>query len=66
MVVVNRYAVEPSGHGVRVRHGIEVSGRLAPLTKAMRLDRLYTRLLKREIGRLIALAQSRAFSEHND
>ena len=58
MVVVNRYAVEPSGGGVRIRHGIEVSGRIAGLTRAMQLDKLYTRLLRKEIRRLIALAQT--------
>jgi hypothetical protein len=63
MVVVNRYAVEPSEQGVRVRHGIEVSGRVAGLTKAMQLDKLYTRLLRNEISRLIALAQARSPGE---
>lgn len=63
MVVVNRYAVEPSEHGVRVRHCIEVSGRVAGLTKAMQLDKLYTRLLRKEISRLIALAQARSRGE---
>ena len=60
MVVVNRYAVEPSELGVRIRHGIEVSGRVAGLTKALRLDKLYTQLLMKEISRLIALAQADA------
>ena len=60
MLVVNRYAVEASPHGVRLRHGIEVSGRFAALTKAMQLDRLYARLLRKEISRLIALAQARS------
>lgn len=63
MVVVNRYAVEPSEYGVRIRHGIEVSGRVAGLTKAMGLDRLYTRLLRKEIRRLIALAHTRSRGE---
>jgi hypothetical protein len=58
MVVINRYVVDPSGQGARVRHSIEVSGRLAGLTKAMQLDKLYTRLLRKEIGRLIALVQT--------
>ena len=60
MVVINRYAVEPSEQGVRVRHSIEVSGRLATLTKAIQLDKLYTRLLRKEISRLIALARARS------
>lgn len=60
MVVINRYAVEPSERGVRITHGIEVSGRVARLAKAMQLDKLYTRLLKKEISRLIALAEARS------
>ena len=58
MVVMNRYALEPSERGVRIRHSIEVSGRVAGMAKALRLDKLYTRLLRREIRRLIALAQA--------
>ena len=58
IVVMNRYALEPSERGVRMRHSIEVSGRVAGMAKALRLDKLYTRLLRREIRRLIALAQA--------
>jgi hypothetical protein len=58
MVVVNRYAVEPSERGARLRHSIEVSGRLARITKALQFDKLYTSLLRKEIRRLIALAQA--------
>lgn len=56
MVVVNTYQVEPIADGVRIRHGIEVSGRIARLTKLLQLDKLYTRLLAKEISRLVELA----------
>ena len=56
MLVVNSYAVAPSSDGVEIRHRIEVSGRFAGVAKAFGFDKLYTRLLKREIARLIALA----------
>jgi Polyketide cyclase / dehydrase and lipid transport len=56
MLVVNRYEVQPVDGGVRLRHGIEVSGPLARVTKLLRFDRLYRRLLAKEIRRLIELA----------
>jgi Polyketide cyclase / dehydrase and lipid transport len=59
MLVVNSYAVEPVGDGVQIRHGIEVSGRFASIARAIGFDRLYTRLLQREIARLIVLAGAR-------
>ena len=60
MLVVNSYAVEPAGDGVTIRHRIEVSGRFAGPAKAIGFDRIYTRLLKREIANLIALATGRS------
>ena len=60
MLVVNSYGVEPAGSGVEIRHRIEVSGRFARLAMALGFARLYTRLLEREIARLIALAKERA------
>jgi polyketide cyclase/dehydrase/lipid transport protein len=56
MLVVNSYALEPVPSGVRIRHRIEVSGRFAGISKAIGLDKLYTRLLKTETGRLVELA----------
>lgn len=56
MVVVNTYEVQPIADGVRIRHTIEVSGRLAGVTKLIQLDRLYTRLLAKETRRLVELA----------
>lgn len=58
MLVVNSYAVEPAAGGSLVRHRIEVSGRFARLAKAIGFGRLYTGLLRKEIGRLIALAEA--------
>lgn len=59
MLVINRYAVEPVEGGSRIRHEIEVSGRLAGITRAFGFDRLYTRLLRKEIAALIEMAASR-------
>ena len=59
MLVTNRYWVEATEKGCRIRHGIEVSGRFAGPAKALRFDRLYTRLLHKEIARLVELATSR-------
>lgn len=62
MVVVNRYAVEPTQDGVNIRHGIEVYGRVAAITKVLQLDKLYLRLLRKEIRRLIELARARSLA----
>ena len=59
LVVVNTYDVQPTPNGVRVRHGIEVSGRLARLLNLLFLDKLYSRLLSKETRRLVELAAMR-------
>ena len=55
-----RFSAHPADTGDRITHMITVSGRFAGVTKLIRLDRLYTGLLEKEIARLIALAQRRA------
>jgi hypothetical protein len=59
LVVVNSYEVQPTPDGVRIRHRIEVSGRLARLLNLLFLDKLYTRLLSKETRRLVELAARR-------
>jgi hypothetical protein len=59
MLVVNSYAVEPVADGSSILHRIEVSGRFAGIARAIGFDRLYTRLLQREIAKLIELAEAR-------
>jgi hypothetical protein len=56
MVVVNTYEISPVPGGVRLTHGISVSGRMARLTKILLFDKLYARLLAKETSRLVALA----------
>lgn len=58
LTVVRRFALEPLPQGVRIRHGIEVSGRAAGFTR-LTLRPLYRRLLHRETSRLIDVARSR-------
>lgn len=60
MLVETTFSVEPAPGGVKVEHTITVSGRFGRVTKLIGLDRLYTRLLKKEISRLIDLAERRA------
>jgi hypothetical protein len=62
LVVVNTYEVQPTAQGVRIRHGIEVSGRIARLLNLLFLDKLYTRLLAKETRRLVELAAVRGDS----
>ena len=56
LLVTNSYEVEPSGAGVRIRHTIQVAGRLAGLLRVFQMPWFYRRLLAREIRRLVALA----------
>lgn len=58
MLVETTFRVEPVDGGSRIEHTISVSGRFSTITKVLRLDRLYTRLLGKEIAKLIALARS--------
>ena len=59
MLVETTFSVEPADEGSRIEHTISVSGTFSGITKLIRLDRLYTRLLDREIAKLVALARSR-------
>jgi hypothetical protein len=56
MLVETTFSAEPIDGGCRVEHTITVSGRFARAAKLLRFDRLYTKLLQREIAKLIALA----------
>ena len=56
MLVTNTYEVAPTPAGVRIRHAIEVDGKVAGLTRLLQFPRLYRRLLDKEIHRLVALA----------
>jgi hypothetical protein len=56
MLVTNTYEVAPSPAGVRIRHAIDVDGKIAGLTRILQFPRLYRRLLDKEIRRLVALA----------
>ena len=58
MLVETTFSVEPSDRGSRIEHTISVSGTFSGITKLIRLDRLYTKLLKKEISKLIALASA--------
>jgi hypothetical protein len=56
MLVVNTYQISPIQGGVRLTHGVSVSGRMARITKLLLFDKLYARLLAKETSRLVALA----------
>ena len=58
MLVETTFSVEPSDAGSRIEHTISVSGTFSGITKLIRLDRLYTKLLQKEIAKLIALASA--------
>jgi hypothetical protein len=58
MLVETTFSVEPADGGSRVEHTISVSGRFSGITKLIGLDRLYTKLLHKEIAKLIALAHA--------
>ena len=54
--VVQTYAVEPTPDGARVRHALEISGRLSGVLRVCGVPWLYQRLLDREVERVIAMA----------
>ena len=58
MLVETTFSVEPSAQGSRIEHTISVSGTFSGITKLIRLDRLYAKLLAKEITKLIALASA--------
>src|SRR5687767_3925742 len=58
MLVETTFSVEPADGGSRVEHTISVSGRFSGITKLIGLDRLYKKLLHKEIAKLIALART--------
>ncbi len=57
MLVETTFAVEPADGGCHVEHTITVSGTFSGITKLIRLDRLYSKLLREEIRKVIALAE---------
>jgi uncharacterized protein YndB with AHSA1/START domain len=58
--IVNVYEVEPTDAGSRIRHALEFSGALARPVRWIGLDRIYRRLLEREVRAVIELAGARA------
>ncbi len=60
MLVETAFSLEPADGGSRVQHTITVSGRFSGAAKLIGFDRLYTKLLEREIAKLIAIAERRA------
>ena len=56
MTVINAYEVEPITDGARIRHALEISGRVARPMRWVRMDRLYQRLLDKEVSAVIAMA----------
>ena len=58
--VVQTYDVTRAPGGARVRHALEISGRLSGMLRIGGAPRLYQRLLDREVDKVIGLAASRA------
>ena len=58
LTIVQRFEVEPTESGVRLRHEIEVSGKAAGFTR-LTLKPFYQRWLEKETGRLVEFAQQR-------
>jgi hypothetical protein len=58
LTVVQRFEVEPTATGVRIRHEIEVSGKAAGFTR-LTMKPFYRRMLEKETGRLVEVAQQR-------
>lgn len=58
MLVETGFSVDSVDSGTRIEHTITVSGAFSGITKLIRLDHLYTRLLAKEIANLIALARA--------
>ena len=59
LTVVQTYDLDQVPGGVRVRHMLEISGRLSGMLRIGGAPRLYQRLLDREVDKVIALAASR-------
>ena len=57
MLVETTFSVEPADGGCEVEHTISVSGTFSGITRLIGLDRLYTKLLREEIRKVIALAE---------
>jgi hypothetical protein len=58
LIVVQRFEVEPTDSGVRIRHEIEVSGTAAGFT-GLTLKPIYRRWLEKETHRLVEVAERR-------
>ena len=59
LLVTNSYEVTSAGAGARLRHTIEVEGRIAGLLPRLGFKWLYRRLLAKETRRLVALVIER-------
>ena len=58
LTVVQRFELEPTESGVRIRHEIEVSGKAAGFT-GLTLKPIYRRWLEKETRRLVEVARLR-------
>ena len=56
LIVIQRFEVQPTESGVRIRHEIEVSGKAAGFT-GLTLKPFYRRMLEQETSSLIEYAQ---------
>jgi hypothetical protein len=57
LIVIQRFEVEPTGSGVRIRHEIEVSGKAAGFT-GLTLKPFYRRMLEQETSSLVRAASA--------
>ena len=56
VLVIQTYEVEPTSDGVRVRHALELSGRLSGALRIGGAPWFYQRLLDKEVAKVIELA----------
>ena len=56
LTVIQTYEVEEQPDGARVRHALELSGRLSGVLRLVGTPWFYQRLLDREVERVIELA----------
>lgn len=62
ITVIQTYEVEATTDGARVRHALELSGRLAGILRLGGAPWWYQRLLNREVEKVIALASAAALA----
>ena len=57
LVVLQTYEVDERPDGARVRHALELSGRLAGILRLVGAPWMYQRLLDKEVAKVIEMAQ---------